>query len=350
MNKITQTNGTKIYSLDYLRVLATFMIVLSHENLIYDISLFGGNLKFFGSFLHFFFCLSGFLLSYSNSNKVENKTELQQFTGFLKKRGLRIFPMLWIYTIGLYGLHGILIKFFKLDLFPWIKVNAGYVIKSVLCLPINLKTIDFPIIPPAWTLTFEILFYLLFSISFFMNGKKFTVFNICFALLVIVLNIMKLVDCIYLTGLIWFDFFIGMFIAVLIKGDKYNFISGLISCLIGIILYGISIFAVIHQTVKVDDFILYGIPFLFILYGCAVLELTCKIKIKDIGFLSGATYSIYLSHYFLLIIFSKIFHKMDLLGKYFIFIFIFILTILMGIFFYYIYSIIENKVKLINTK
>lgn len=99
----------------------------------------------------FFFVLSGFIICYSNFF-----CDQRDITVYLKNRFLRIFIPYWPIGICMLGLY---------FMFPAVSGNARdvSVLKTLFLIPVEGP----PALSVAWTLVFEIFFYLVFSIWFF---------------------------------------------------------------------------------------------------------------------------------------------------------------------------------------
>jgi len=154
-------SNPKTQYLDILQIfrgIAALMIVLCH---------FAGSLKFYhgvsyesldyfraiGKYgIDFFFILSGFIITYSSHGKYN---QLNSFKNYIKNRLLRIYvPYL---PIGIF----MLIIYHLLPGFS----NSNRVISTLTSL--TLFPHGNPALSVAWTLSFELCFYLLFSLSFF---------------------------------------------------------------------------------------------------------------------------------------------------------------------------------------
>ena len=99
-----------------------------------------------------FFVISGFVIYLVHRGDVARP---QAAATFLKRRLIRVYPPLWVVTTGV--LIGALITAHAVR--PE-KLNLMFVVKSYLLWPIQGAL---PLVPPAWTLSHEVKFYLFFA-------------------------------------------------------------------------------------------------------------------------------------------------------------------------------------------
>lgn len=141
-------------NLQELRGMAALLIVISH------IPLFKKMIgpSFGGYGVAIFFLLSGFLVAYSTQNG--NKL-------FLTKRSIRIIPVYYLMTVLTYILVSI-----KPSLFNTTTANPIYLAKSLLFIPyVNPNGIVRPILDVAWALLPEVWLYLLYWIVMKVSHK-----------------------------------------------------------------------------------------------------------------------------------------------------------------------------------
>lgn len=116
-----------------------------------------------------FFMISGFIITYTGMNYTSHDS-----VKFIVKRILRIWPpyAIWtlIYVIYFYGLN--------LDSDMYEKI-----IKSLLFIPLNFDSALYfgsAVLPPGWTLNYEMYFYLVFSICLVFGRFRFIVMGMWF--------------------------------------------------------------------------------------------------------------------------------------------------------------------------
>ena len=162
---IKKAEENKILLLELGRGLAAILVVLYHMNNYYfntekywlD-SLLGGLFRFGHSGVEFFFVLSGFIMIWAHKNYIDNPKSIKVF---IKKRFLRIYPLVWL-TVGislvLYIISGTGKEEFR---------DPLYAIQFFLLFGKEpLGGINFP----TWTLWHENIFYL-FCVLIFANAR-----------------------------------------------------------------------------------------------------------------------------------------------------------------------------------
>lgn len=151
----------KIRSIHYLRGIAALLVVCFHLrvdiNGVYAQSNLG-NLLFDGgaSGVDLFFIISGFIITMSADKNNES------FTNFAIKRIFRIYPVF----ISMLILFVVINNYY----------SFGEIIRSAFFINTNFSReapfFGYNILVPAWTLTYEVYFYIIFSISIFISQKN----------------------------------------------------------------------------------------------------------------------------------------------------------------------------------
>ena len=145
----------KLDGLQAGRAVAALLVVAFHINVfilpdrLYDGQQAGAVFNMGYAGVEFFFVLSGFIMYHIHAKDFGNRTRAGTF---LKRRILRIYPIYWFILIGLLGLFAVT------GTGPENKFDPFTVLTSLFLIP----TPDFPIMRVAWTLEFEMLFYLVF--------------------------------------------------------------------------------------------------------------------------------------------------------------------------------------------
>ena len=134
----------------------------------------GNSFKFGGAGVDIFFVLSGFIITYANKNYIIKKINV---FNFLKKRIIRIFPIYWVILSFFLLMQLVLPGFYKTH-FLFTGLNLLY---TYLLLP-NHNMVN----GVSWTLTNELFFYLLFTISFIIPNKKYLPFLLIIYLLFLI--------------------------------------------------------------------------------------------------------------------------------------------------------------------
>lgn len=235
-----------------------------------------------------FFVLSGFIISHSASRYSGRRQSLN----FLRKRFFRINPVYYVALILFLAVR-----------WHWM-VKTGHtpgtvsILKSIILLPVVSQT-TLPIMPVAWTLCFEWVFYLLFAITIaFRSVNR--------PWLLPALGVIF-----YIIHPIMLEFLLGMAIyrwwswrppsTALAAGLALTGILLLVSqCFWGNIIVG-DPSTLTTAGLSLERGLFRGIPAAFLLSGCVFLEnknaLHSLWNNKTIEGLGDASYSIYLTHY-----------------------------------------------------
>jgi exopolysaccharide production protein ExoZ len=133
------------------------LVVLYHGSRMIALPQYVGHipLGYFFSFGHagvdFFFVLSGFIITYVHRADIGNPRRLNQY---LWKRVTRIYPLYWFVT-------AIVLIFASFSAEKLARLDAWHVIASLALIPHARE----PLLGVAWTLQYEMLFYLTFAIA-----------------------------------------------------------------------------------------------------------------------------------------------------------------------------------------
>ena len=321
----------KIDSIQILRFLAAFSVMMVH------LPLFG-----FGAWgVDIFFVISGFIMMYVTESNERN---------FLVKRIIRIVPLYWMLTLGVFS-----IAIFFPNLLNNTSANLEHLIKSLFFIPFDKNgTGHFPILFLGWTLNFEIIFYLLFSISLFVSKRNRLI--LCSALIILFLFsnfLLSKKNFIFSTyyEFIFLEFIFGMVAFIIwnkfknkITNSFFNhFIFFLIIFVVAIILSNLNFIRVIHYGIFSFALLIY---FLFFLNNLKFP--------KTLVSLGDASYCMYLLHPYIVQFFYKIF-KLNSYNFLIQSVFTLIIIILVCLTSILIYNFIEKPInknlrkKLINT-
>ena len=297
-----------------LRGIASLFVVLLHcsGNFIETLqqSFFWNSFLFGGAGVDIFFVLSGFIITYTNIKFIGRSSS---FISFTRRRAVRIYPTYWIIISAFLFLQLLLPSFYKTHF----HFDMGNILSTYLLFPGHVM-----INGVSWTLSYEIFFYLLFAISFFIRNKKLSLYlAILYAALLIVLHI---------TGfnsenenswinLITFpmnvEFIMGVIAAILIPKLSLKWAAPLVICggmifLISAVFYNLGYYLVGNTFNRV---ILFGIPSFLVIMGIVKYELTHTIKLNKVFLLLGeASYSLYLIHLPLLVASFRIISKVNI--------------------------------------
>lgn len=286
----TLTMKKFIAPLQGLRGVAAILVVLFHINGLLNAKL--ASSAFFGLFksgcvgVDIFFVLSGFIIFYVNHQKTS-------LTRYFQHRFIRIFPIYWV-ALSL-TLSSFLIMKYLFVLPPGYLANALsqggciYIAKCYLLIPNPT-----PILNVSWTLSFEILFYLIFALYFWRPLLFYSVFMLWVALAYYHQN--------ELFNPIIVEFLIGCIIA---RAYINNFNHYAFTALfVGLCIFICSSYFYVDQHRE----LYFGIPAALIIYGLLQIR-TCP---EWLMYLGDASYSIYLFHFPILGFLMKFFGSSSL--------------------------------------
>jgi exopolysaccharide production protein ExoZ len=301
----------QLNSLQLYRGLASILVVLHHANIILDRELKQDGL--FGIFhfgwigVDFFFVLSGFIIFYIHQSDLSQPS---QFKSFVKKRCLRIYPFYWI-LLAIKICGSLLIE--RNGSFDG--VNLWQFIQVVLLTPQPGTNLT-PFIGVAWTLTYEIFFYSIFSLLILLKPKLYVPLIIIW----IVGIILNLVNILPLQGYLLLDFIFnprnlefvfGCLVAYIVSHRRYEYKQ------IWVYISLIMLIAAIINTgdreydvAGLSPVIAYGIPFAILIMGSVQVENQIALKIPSLLiYLGNASYAIYLTHGLLINTIAKVYLK-----------------------------------------
>ncbi len=259
--------------------------------------------SFGSSGVDFFFVLSGFIIFHVHKLDLGKPNAL---IAYIYKRITRIYPVYLIVFIGVYGL-----ALSQPQLRDTLPHDLGILIKSLLLIPQNKELVGgtgAPILAVAWTLQFEMMFYLAFSLSII--NKQFGFFLICGYILGALFG---LGDLGFPFAFIFSEyvllFLMGMLVAQLVSYRSITKISPRVFAFIGLLIYFLTALGQIagNEIFLTVQTIFYGIGCSFIVLAMICYEEKGKIFLKHRAFqlLGSASYALYLIHYPLISILCK---------------------------------------------
>ncbi len=301
----------KLNLLQFFRGLASLLVVFAHGGLIFKEVLnrdFLFNIfDFGGSGVDFFFVLSGFIICYVHRQDIGHPSRVSEF---LRKRFVRIYPIYWfVLTLKLLSTS---------SLVNGNRYGFWEVIKAYLLFPQDRILLSSSFLGVSWTLSYEIFFYLAFSLLICLK-PKFYIPIIVGWLSAIFLNFLGIlhlpldgVVLQFLFSILHLEFAMGFLTAYLVS--KYRFSHPSYILYFGLFIYTLSAINTIYHLLPISYAIAYGIPSAIIILGGASLEMSKAVMTPQFLLLLGnASYSIYLIHGFVINNLTKIAIKLRII-------------------------------------
>jgi len=262
----------------------------------------------FGSFgVDIFFVISGFIISYSAGRYI-GMTRAKEF---LVHRFLRLNPVYYLATLLL-----LLSDLHKLIQLHRTHITFPVVAKSILLLPLfDGQYWVQALLPPAWSLSFEWLFYLLFFLAIALQWKNKTSFLLIAGSILITAGLLlnsRDTRIHFLSNPIMAEFLLGSALCYCWSRWDLPVLASLVMLAAGIGLC-IGEWVMIHNLGQIGEMsrlvggassiertLCWGPPAFLLVAGCVFLEKKgWAIKLwnnKTIGLLGDSSYSIYLVH------------------------------------------------------
>jgi len=328
-------------SLQACRGVAAMMVVLYHlggaisADKYFGIKGFSVPFSFGGAGVEFFFVLSGFIILTAHRSDVFKS---QNLLSYIKKRLIRVYPVYWFVF------------------FPVFIIALFTLIKSLLLIPQDSSLLGgtgAPVLGIAWTLQYEMAFYLFFA---FMILSKWLSITLGFGVLLIYLLYSGVSTDVLLFKFLSKDyvllFFMGMIVAFIHGFREFVVHRPFIFLTVGVLTFFCVSADIILKFNFFHDYkiLLYGFSSSLIIFGLVKAESYGKIIGDNYVFqkLGDSSYALYLMHYPMISVLCKLFlffefNSVGVLGVFVIYIVIFFICLLSAVAFH---LYIEKKVLL----
>lgn len=294
------TAPTYFISLQYARAVAALLVVFSHiSGFSIANSLALPHLGTMG--VDLFFVISGFVMweTARNSEPLD----------FFARRIVRVVPAYWFYTTILVALVVL-----APTLTPNVQFTSLQLLKSYFFIPYaNFQGNNNPILLQGWTLNYEMYFYLIFGSSLLLPsaGWRFGFVSLVLALPALgsLLHSSDSALLALLTSPMLLEFAFGMVISAIHRAFTLNiWVAAAITAASAVLLIAIDILL----QPEVSRALSFGLPCSFALLGLVKLESSLHSRpSKTMLNLGAASYSLYLSHPFVLSGVAYIFKKIQ---------------------------------------
>ncbi|UKS24969.1 acyltransferase [Paenibacillus sp. HWE-109] len=288
----------------------------------------------------FFFLLTGFLLYHTYGHKIGTKMTV---IPFLTNRLIRIYPFYWIITLTVLPVYFVVPSF-----------GYGYetykdtIIKSLLLLPQT----HGPVLPVAWSLSYFVLFYVIFSFLMAIGKKPAKIFvgvwlllTICHVLHVPILgaDIDRHVYLNFIFSEVNLEFIAGCLLAKWVEHHKTrNYTFFIIVGALGFLFIWVNN---MYNLTMYHNYLFYIIPAVLVLLGASSIpeKLQLPTWVQHLNKLGNASYTILLTHLIFISILMKLSvatHLVDYIGFFFTALLVVALTIPLC---YMVYRLAEKQ-------
>ena len=232
-----------------------------------------------------FFVISGFIMG-ATSLKLPA-------AAFVFKRLVRIVPLYWIATLLMCA--GSMVP----GLFAKFQFDAITLLKSLFFIPyMDASRHIWPLLVPGWTLNYEMLFYLIFTIGLLMS-RPVLVCHIAIGFLVIAGLVFSPQSAMlrFWTDPILLEFLAGLLIATT-RLRTLGAASGAVLLTAGTLFF---VFSTFYATGQMPRILMWGVPAVLVVSGAVALENAHKWpQFRPLEMIGDASYSLYLLHGFVI--------------------------------------------------
>jgi exopolysaccharide production protein ExoZ len=289
MNSATQPKS--LINIQYLRAIAALMVVWMHarDHFVAVKTQFPSEAGASG--VDLFFVISGFIMVFTTYGKHVTPGQ------FMRRRLERIAPLYWLATLAVVVVASLAPALLKSTLLSGPHIGASFAFVPMLspAFPDNY----WPLVIPGWTLNYEIAFYAVFAATLWLQG----VWRLI-ALGTVLTSVVLCGAAFGWTGVAGFYskpiiliFLSGSFIGYLLATErlKSSRLGGAL-----MVIFGFSLWLGIQHAQLDYPFIRGGLPATLIVIGFCMMPALHPTWLKWLAQLGDSSYSIYLSHVFVL--------------------------------------------------
>jgi peptidoglycan/LPS O-acetylase OafA/YrhL len=291
MPATTQPRG-KLLGIQAGRGVAALLVALYHGGRMISLPQYAGSVPLGGFFtfghagVDFFFVLSGFIIYFVHHRDIGAP---QRLPSYLWRRITRIYPIYWVVTFALLGIH-------LMSPAGAHELSIGYLVQSLLLVPQDRE----PLLGVAWTLQHEVLFYILFAVA--IAGRRLGVILLSGWMLLTILALLRLVPDHPMIGFFLSPFHLQFVMGI---GAAHIVLRGGVALPRALAVAGGLGFLVVGMVEDVGWItlngaagrLLYGFAAMCLLVGLATAEQRNLVRVGVVGAFAGAaSYSLYLVH------------------------------------------------------
>lgn len=298
---MSENKAGRLSMVQVSRGIAILFVLIGHLNILYY-SKFQYDWFYMGRWertggVDFFFIVTGFMIYYLYHRHIGVKSKAHEF---LIKRLIRIYPLLWIFTV---------VTIILFTLFP--SLGKGYtteeIVKSLILLPMKE-----PIISSAWSLSHVMFFYILFACLMF-SPKVFKPILIGWATATVFIELVFSEVASFLFSFSTLEIVCGSLVAYLMLNYKLGYSTHMIilgfAGYLFVWLNNVYAFAAIHAP------LLYCLFSMLIMLGISIKDRKIREIPKSLSLMGDASYSIYITHGPFLQLYIIIFQKLHVIGS-----------------------------------
>lgn len=278
-----------IHSIQSLRAVAASLVALFHTQQAFSLEisrpLFGAEtyLFAFGAVgVHIFFVISGLIMVMTATRP----NEPFRAATFFQRRFLRIYPIYWLCALAYLGFHAVFGP-------PYV-ITAGEALRALALWPVDSPRI----IGPAWTLSYEMFFYICFGLAMTLSlnrGLIALAVAFCLAIGIGAFVPGKGPVLLLATNTLLLEFLAGAGIGWLSVTGRLPSGAGPVLTLLGVALFGAGI-AIGYE--RLPSAIMWGVPSALLVLGIITWERDKGAHpiVRHLGKLGDASYVLYLIH------------------------------------------------------
>ncbi|HVA15770.1 MAG TPA: acyltransferase [Stellaceae bacterium] len=302
-SELPARGGAMLVNVQALRALAAFLVVFVHIDVLARLCGFPANSTAFGNAgVDLFFVISGLIMVVTTAEKPQPAYE------FIRGRITRIVPLYWTITLIV-----VAIALLAPTLLQSTTAGPREILDSLAFIPYQRPDgAVHPIVFVGWTLNYEMLFYLIFSIGMLLPKRTLGLWFVLIVLAVaaiagLILHPANTIGAFY-TAPIILEFGAGICLGLMLTSRRFSNSRHVRypAIVVAIVAFG---FMLAGPTLwpNLDRAWSAGIPAFLIVGSALALEISgIKLNAKWLQLLGAASYSIYLTHFFVTQVFAKI--------------------------------------------